>query len=85
MLLPYQNSIHDTDGVKFGYAKQTLAVIYELRGYNYELESVQWGQHFPVYFRNHREFLLDNRRHDIIDCSTYDRDPMGNDNSVQIS
>ena len=59
-----------------------LNTIYHLRGYNYSFHGVPWSEDYPVYFRNYRGFILDNRRHQIITCEEYDQDPQGNNMAI---
>ena len=59
-----------------------MAAIYDAREYGYDLEDQPWPDEYPPYFRNYRGILIDNRCHEIIDCETYDADPLIDDLSV---
>ena len=59
-----------------------MAVISDVRDHAYDIQKTRHGGHYPVYFRHYRGFHMDNRRHEEIDCETYDTDPMGNDLAV---
>ena len=60
---------------------ELLDEIYSLRDYKYTLRSHPWSEDLPAYFRKHGQFVSENRRHGLINCQEYDRDPRGNDMS----
>ena len=85
MLLPYSNGFRvdrDRSGAEHPYIHETLKTIYAVRRYGYQFHDMEFTPEYPVYFRQHREFILDNRRHETIDCDIYDADPLVNDMSV---
>ena len=70
------------DDPHYSYLEPLLDEIYHLRDYKYSFHSHPWSEDLPPLFRKYGQFVLDNRRHGIIDCKIYDRDPRGNDMSV---
>ena len=59
-----------------------MAAIYDAREYSYNLEDQPLPDDYPPYFRNFRGILIDNRRHEVINCDVYDADPLVDDLSV---
>ena len=85
MLLPYNHGFHanrDKSGAEYPYVHEALKVIYAVRKYKFQMHEVPFNTEYPVYFRQHHEFIMDNRRHETITCEIYDADPLINDNSV---
>ena len=84
MLLPYNLGFRSEDrsGTEHVYLQPVLDALYHVRRYDYKLHEVPFSTEYPVYFRQHREFVLDNRRHGPITCEMYDSDPSGNDTSI---
>lgn len=72
----------DRSGTNYPYIYKALEVIYATRRYNFQLHQVPFNGEYPIYFRQHREFIMDNRRHDRMTCDMYDVDPLTNDMSV---
>ena len=68
--------------MEYPYLQQVLDIIYATRRYNYRFDQIPFNGEYPVYFRQHKEFLMDNRRHETITCEIYDNDPLINDMSV---
>ena len=71
----------ESPGANYPYLQGVLEVLYDVRKYSFTFHDIPHIPQFPVYFRQHNEFISDNRKHEIIDCETYDQDPMTNDNS----
>ena len=66
---------------EYGYLESFLDEVYQLRDYKYSFHSHPWSGDLPTYFRKYGQFVSDNRRHGIINCAEYDRDPRGSDMS----
>ena len=85
MLLPYDHGFRadrDRSGAEYPYLQNVLDALYHVRRYGFKPHEIQYNAEFPVYFRQHREFVLDNRKHAPVDCDMYDADPLTNDLSV---
>ena len=80
-LFPFDTGSHGDDP-HYSYLEPLLDEIYQLRDYRYSFHSHPWSEDLPPYFRKYGQYVSDNRRHGIIVCKDYDRDPRGNDMSV---
>ena len=85
VLLPYSHGFRadrDRSGSEHPYLQIVLDALYQIRRYGFKFHDVPFNSEYPVYFRQHREFNMDNRRHGTITCEMYDSDPLTNDMSV---
>ena len=86
VLMEYQPEHYTDDEAAINYLGMFLEELYIMRDYNYRPSVLTWNENYPIYFRNYRGFVLDNRRHKLLsNCEEYDQDPLIEDLSIMSS